>query len=497
MPSASANAPETPSPAWSPNAWRSRPSEQQPTYPDAAEAARVLCDLAALPPLVSSAEVERLRFELAEAAEGRRFLLQAGDCAERFSECTSPRIAAQLKVLLQMGLVLERAAGVPVIRVGRLGGQYAKPRSEAVERRGAVSLPSFAGDLVNRPTFSPEARTPDPALLVEGYARAALTVNFIRALIDGGFGDLNHPEWWSLDGGGESAVIARWNALVDSVRRGVGANASVGEPASAAATVPVFTSREGLLLAFEAAQTRTVPRRSGWWNLATHFPWIGVRTLRRGSAHVEYFRGLENPIGLKVGPQLDPRELVELLGVLDPRRVPGRITLIHRFGAAEIERCLPEAIAAVAASGHPVLWCLDPMHGNGEWVEVPRGGGEPVRVKTRRIERIVEELEAAGETHRRLGVRLGGLHLEATPEPVTECLGGRSGVGEVDLPRDYRSLIDPRLNYLQALEVAFAAAERLFGASAPSDEPGTPGEPLVEVHAGDRNRTCMGFPTGT
>jgi 3-deoxy-7-phosphoheptulonate synthase len=491
--SADPTSPATPA-AWSPDSWRACPTEHQPEYPLPEEAARVVGELASLPPLVSSLEVEQLREELAEAAEGRRFLLQGGDCAERFEGCRAPRIASQLKMLLQAGLVIGRGAGVPVIRVGRLGGQYAKPRTEPFERSGEVELPSFFGDLVNRPAFSAEARTPDPALLLEGYARAALTVNFIRALIDGGFGDLRHPEWWSLDLPASPPMLSRWQDLVAEVRRaGCGGGA---DPPPA----PVFTSREGLLLAFEAAQTREVPRRRGWWNLSTHFPWIGVRTLRRGGGHVEYFRGIANPIALKVGPATPLDDLPALLETLDPERQPGRLTVIHRFGAAEIARRLPAAIAAVERSGRRVLWSLDPMHGNTELVPIgDRRDG--AMVKTRRVERILEEIARAAEIHARCGTPLGGIHLEMAPEPIAECLGGSEGVDVPDLARDYRSPVDPRLNYGQALEVAFAVADALARAgrgtataAGGSDPGGTAESPL---DAGDRNRTCMGCPTGT
>lgn len=469
---------------WAPDSWRDKPAVQMPTYPDPAGLASALAELRQLPPLVTSWEIFSLKKQLAEAQEGKRFLLQGGDCAERFEGCRAPRIAAQLKMLLQAGLVIGRGAGVPVIRVGRLGGQYAKPRTEPTERSGEAVLPSFFGDMVNRPAFSAEARTPDPALLLEGYARAALTVNFIRALIDGGFGDLRHPEWWSLDLPASPPMLSRWQRLVAEVRE-------AGGEAAGPLPAPVFTSREGLLLAFEAAQTREVPRRRGWWNLSTHFPWIGMRTLRRGGGHVEYFRGIANPIALKLGPATPLDELPMLLETLDPARQPGRLTLIHRFGAAEIASRLPAAIAAVERCGRRVLWSLDPMHGNTELAPFGDRPGGPM-VKTRRVERILEEIGRAGEIHARCGVPLGGIHLEMAPEPISECLGGSDPIGVSDLARAYRSPVDPRLNYGQALEVAFAIADTLSsGRRAATAPAATPAD------AGDRNRTCMGCPTGT
>jgi len=444
---------------WSPTSWRERPGLHQPEYPDAAQLASVLAELRELPPLVSSFEVERLRAQLADAAEGRRFLLQGGDCAERFEDCRSPLIAAKLKILLQMGLVLSEAGGRPAILVGRIAGQYAKPRSAAFETIGEMSLPSYRGDLVNAASATPDDRLPDPRRLLKGYARAGLTVNFIRALLDGGFGDPGHPEWWRLDFARDPSKphFREYERLVAQRRHRMALEgASLDERAA------FFTSHEALLLSYEEAQTRQVPHKEGWWNLATHFPWLGARTGDPRGAHVEYLRGVENPIGVKIGPDQDPVALPELLDLLDPRRVPGRITLIHRLGADQVEARLPAIVAAVEQTRRRVLWSVDPLHGNTRLARVPLADGRTVTVKTRRFEEILAEVEASFEVHRRLGSILGGVHFELTGEDVTECLGGASGVGEVDLARAYRSPVDPRLNDEQSLEMALLVS-RMVG----------------------------------
>lgn len=440
--------------AWSPASWRTRRALQQPTYPDPAALERTLAELAQLPPLVTSWEIEALRHQLAEAADGRRFLLQGGDCAERFAECESGIIASRLKILLQMSLVLVHGAKKQVIRVGRFAGQYAKPRSEELETIDGVSLPVFRGDIVNAPGFSAAERTPDPQRLLRGYERAALTLNFVRALIDGGFADLHHPEYWDLDFVQHSPLAADYQRMVEAIGEALRfmetlAGTHVGD----LRRVDFFTSHEALLLPYEQAQTRQVPHRTGWFNLSCHLPWIGLRTLALDSAHVEYFRGLANPIAIKVGPGIDAPTLLALLDVLDPHGEPGRLTLIHRFGARGIARGLPPLVEAVAKSRRKVLWVCDPMHGN---TERTADG-----TKTRRFEHILLELEQAFEVHKRAGTYLGGVHFELTGEDVTECTGGARNLADEDLGRAYRSIVDPRLNYEQALEMAMLVARRL------------------------------------
>ncbi len=439
---------------WSPTSWQSRPALQQPTYPDPAEVAQVVAELSRLPPLVTSWEVESLKSQLAEAARGERFLLQGGDCAESFDECRSEVIADKLKILLQMSLVLIHGGRRPVIRVGRFAGQYAKPRSEDMEVQGGQTLPSYRGDLVNRRGFSPGERLPDPHLLLRGYERAALTLNFIRALIDGGFADLHHPEYWDLDFVRHSPLADEYHRMVETIGEAVRFMETIaGVRAGALRRAEFYTSHEGLHLLYEQAQTRRVPRRPGWYNLASHLPWIGMRTADPGGAHVEYFRGIANPIQIKLGPSMTREWLAELLEVLHPADEPGRLTLIHRFGARRIAGCLPPLVEAVRASGKTVLWCCDPMHGNTRSTE----GG----VKTRRFEDILSELEQAFDLHRELGSILGGVHFELTGENVTECTGGARGLAEADLKHAYKSTVDPRLNYEQALEMAMLLARKM------------------------------------
>jgi 3-deoxy-7-phosphoheptulonate synthase len=441
-------------PGWSPGSWRQRPALQQPVYDDPAALARVWDELRGLPPLVTSWEVFELRRQLAEAAAGQRFVLQAGDCAERFEDCTAPRIVNTLKVLLQMSLVLVVGAQRPVTRIGRFAGQYAKPRSEDTETRDGVSLPSYRGDLVNRPEFTAAARRADPQNLLTGYYRAALTLNFIRTLTRGGFADLHHSEYFDLDWVEHSPLATEYRRLVATITDSLQFMENVlGVRAGEANTIDFFTAHEALHLAWEEAQTRSVPRRPGWFNLSTHFPWVGIRTNQVEGAHVEFLRGVENPIGVKVGGATTPEQLTRLIEILDPGRTPGRLTLIHRFGAGAIESGLPRLIAAAHAAGARPLWICDPMHGN---TQVTATG-----LKTRNFDDVRAEVERAFDVHSACGQTLGGIHVELTGENVTECLGGARGLSVGDLERDYRSEVDPRLNYEQALELGFLVARKM------------------------------------
>ncbi|MBW2271510.1 MAG: 3-deoxy-7-phosphoheptulonate synthase, partial [Deltaproteobacteria bacterium] len=400
---------------WSPSSWQSKAVAQQPVYPDADELERVVDEMSRLPPLVTSWEVEALKKQLGKAARGEMFLLQGGDCAESFDDCDSSAIAAKLKILLQMSLVLVHATRRRVIRVGRIAGQYAKPRSTDTEVRDGVELPSYRGDIVNRSSFTTEDRTPDPKLLLRGYERAGLTLNFIRALADGGFADLHHPEYWDLSFVKHSRLAAEYERIVDSIRESIDFMETVtGVPLNDMRRVDFYTSHEGLALYYEQAQTRQVPRRAGWYDLSTHVPWIGMRTASLEGAHVEFFRGVRNPMAIKVGPSMTPEWLSALLDVLSPDDEPGRLTLIHRFGSEKIAEGLPPLIDAVRNTGKTVLWCADPMHGNTEKTE----GG----FKTRQFDKILSELEQAFEIHRDAGSTLGGVHLELTGEEVTECV---------------------------------------------------------------------------
>jgi 3-deoxy-7-phosphoheptulonate synthase len=445
---------------WSPTSWQTKPALQQPTYPDTARLEEAMHALSCLPPLVTSWEIEKLREQLAKAAQGSMFLLQGGDCAESFADCTSDNITNKLKVLLQMSLVLTHGMQTPVIRVGRFAGQYAKPRSEDMEKRGDTALPSYRGELINSPPFTLADRTPDPERLLRGYERAALTLNFIRGLIDGGFADLHHPEYWDLDWVKHSPHAEEHQKLVAAISHSLLFLETLADrPVSTMSRVDYYTSHEGLHLWYEQAQTRKVPRRTGWYNLSTHFPWIGMRTAQADGAHVEYFRGIANPIGVKVGAATTPEKLLELIQILDPEQTPGRLTLIHRFGHKKIAESLPPLLNAVRDAGRTVLWVCDPMHGN---TESTASG-----FKTRRFDAILSELDQAIDIHKRSGTRLGGVHLELTGENVTECIGGARGLSEEDLQRSYHTQVDPRLNYEQALEVTMLIARKMAAAPFP------------------------------
>ncbi len=442
--------------AWSPSSWRDKRIDQPVSYPDVQKLQTVLNRLSRLPPLVTSWEVESLKSCLADASRGERFLLQGGDCSESFEECEDTIIARKLKILLQMSVILVYGSKRRVTLVGRYAGQYAKPRSALMETRGEVTLPSFRGDMINREKFTVEDRTPDPELLLRGYEYSALTLNFMRSLMHGGFADLHHPEYWELGFVRHSPQAAEYRSIVERLTDAI-------RFMETCATVPAgdlnrsdfFTSHEGLNLWYEQAQTRQVPRRQGWYDLSTHFPWIGDRTRAIDGAHVEYFRGIRNPIGVKVGPSMTPAELLALVETLNPENEPGRLTLIHRFGAAKIAHCLPPLLAAIRTSGKQVLWCCDPMHGNSI---TTRTGG-----KTRRFEDILSELEQAFQLHHECGTILGGAHFELTGEDVTECTGGARGLTEADLATNFKTQVDPRLNHEQAMEMALLIARRMRG----------------------------------
>ncbi len=436
---------------WHPASWQSLSAAQQPSYPDKAALERAVAELSRLPPIVTSWEIDELRTQIAKAQRGEAFVLQGGDCAESFDECTSENIVDKLKILLQMSLVMLYGLKKPVIRVGRMAGQYAKPRSADTETREDQTLPSFRGDLVNRNPFTADDRIPNPQLILRGYERAALTLNFVRSLIDGGFADLHHPEFWDLDWVGHSEMADEYHNIVDSISNSLDFLESIsGRALHQTQRADIYAAHEGLHLSYEQSQTRFLKHRERWYNLTTHFPWIGMRTASIDGAHVEYFRGIANPIGIKVGTSMDAEWLQGLIGVLNPNNEPGRITLIHRFGAKSIEDCLPDLIRAVRETGSPVLWVCDPMHGN---TESTADG-----TKTRRFDNIVAELEAAFRVHSELGSYLGGVHLELTGENVTECTGGARGLTDADLARAYKSTVDPRLNYEQAMEVAMRIA---------------------------------------
>ncbi len=434
---------------WHPTSWQSREATQQAAYPDRDALDDAVARLSRLPPLVTSWEVDNLKQHIASAQRGEAFVLQGGDCAETFDDCTSESIVQKLKILLQMSLVMLYGLKKPVVRVGRMAGQYAKPRSADTETRDGETLPSFRGDLINRSPFTAADRLPDPELILRGYERAALTLNFVRSLVDGGFADLHHPENWDLDWVGHSPMAAEYQRVADAISHSLDFFESIsGRPIHHTRRADIYAGHEGLHLHYEQAQTRL--RRDRWYDLTTHFPWIGMRTANVDGAHVEYFRGVTNPMGVKIGPGMTAEWLQELIGVLNPHNEPGRLTLIHRLGAKQVDEGLPPLIQAARATGSPVLWVCDPMHGN---TESTSGG-----FKTRRFDNIVSELKSAFRIHREMGSYLGGVHLELTGDNVTECTGGARGLADADLKRAYRSQVDPRLNYEQAMEVAMLIA---------------------------------------
>lgn len=432
---------------WRIDSWHNKDALQQATYPDQQALSDALSQLNQLPPLVTSWEVNSLREELADAQQGKRFVLQGGDCSENFDECTSPVITNRLKVLLQMSLVLTHGLEMPMVRIGRFAGQYAKPRSSDTETRDGVSLPSYRGDIVNGPDFTEAARIPDPHRLLRAHSRSALTMNFVRALVDGGFADLHHPEYWNLSWLEHSPLAEEFQRIADDIEQSIRFMETVtGKTAGTLKRTDFYTSHEALHLHYEQALTRQVPRVDGWHNLSTHFPWIGMRTAQLDGAHVEFFRGIRNPMGIKIGPGMSSDWLRGLLDVLNPAREPGRITLIHRMGQKNIREHLPPLIRTVKGTDHPVTWICDPMHGNTE--STAQG------IKTRRFENIQSELEQAFDVHAECGSILGGVHLELTGEDVTECTGGARALSDTDLQRAYKSTVDPRLNYEQAIELA-------------------------------------------
>lgn len=465
---------------WTPTSWRSRPVAHEVSYPDEGAVGRAVEQLRAFPPLVTSWEIERLKSLLAEAEEGKRILLQGGDCAETLADCRPDSITSKLKILLQMSLVLVHGSQRPVIRVGRFAGQYAKPRSNPQEEgpggegEATLRLPSYFGDLINASAFEKGARQPDPGRMVLGYQHAAMTLNFIRSLLDGGFADLHHPEYWNLSFLGAAGLPPERKRAYERMSRELASALkfmeALGERAvDELSRVEFFTSHEGLNLLYESAQTRRVPHRPGWWDLTTHLPWIGERTRQIDGAHVEFFRGIRNPVGVKLGPKSTGADAVALAVTLNPDNEAGKLVFITRFGKGRAGERLPELVGAMARAGRRCLWVSDPMHGNTVSVEGPGG----VTIKTRRFDDILVELGETLDTHQRLGSVLGGVHFELTGEDVTECIGGAEGLTAEGLAHNYASPCDPRLNYQQSLELAFHLAERLNG------EGGTP------THSGD------------
>ncbi|STX41226.1 3-deoxy-7-phosphoheptulonate synthase [Legionella donaldsonii] len=438
---------------WSPMSWQQHSYEQAANYPDQNQLAKVVEQLSNLPPLVTSGEIKNLKQAIAKAGRGEAFILQGGDCAESFNECRSDIISNKLKILLQMSLILLHGMRKPIIRIGRIAGQYAKPRSSDHETIDGVTLPSYRGDLVNSQQFDAPSRVPNPKLMLQGYSCAAMTLNFIRALLDGGFADLHHPQRWDLRFVEHSPQAEEYHAIVRSLSDSLAFIEAIEGSSNNSLfnKVDFFTSHEALHLHYEQALTRHL-HDGLWYNLSTHLPWIGMRTAKLDSAHLEFLRGVQNPIGIKVGPSATKEWLTEVMEIINPNREEGRLLLITRLGAKGIDKLLPPLIETVKATKSPVTWSCDPMHGN---TETTSDG-----IKTRHFDNILSELQQAVKIHREMGSYLGGVHFELTGDNVTECIGGARGLSAEDLKHAYRSLVDPRLNYEQSLEMAIQLSKQ-------------------------------------
>jgi 3-deoxy-7-phosphoheptulonate synthase len=441
---------------WSPDSWRSKPIEQAPSYPDGAALAEVERQLAGFPPLVFAGEARKLKRVLGKVAAGEAFLLQGGDCAESFAEHSADNIRDFFRVFLQMAVVLTFAAACPVVKVGRVAGQFAKPRSSPNEVQDGVELPSYRGDVVNDIAFTPAARVPDPQRQLMAYRQSAATLNLIRAFANGGYANLENAHRWMLGFVKDSPQSGRYQELADRITETLDFMRAIGldpEAHPELRQTDFYTSHEALLLGYEQAMTRVDSTTGDWYSTSGHMIWIGDRTRQPGHAHVEYFRGIKNPIGLKCGPSLKPDELIRLIDVLNPTDEPGRLTLIARFGADKVGDHLPGLLRAVQREGRTVVWSCDPMHGN----TIKAGNN----YKTRPFDRIMHEIRTFFSVHRAEGTRAGGVHLEMTGKDVTECTGGARAITEMDLHDRYHTYCDPRLNAEQAIEVAFLVAELL------------------------------------
>jgi 3-deoxy-7-phosphoheptulonate synthase len=457
--------------AWKPDSWRSKTILQVPEYPDALALADVERNLRNFPPLVFVKEVRDLKQKLAGVAAGKAFLLQGGDCAESFKEHKTDYIRDYFQLFLQMALILTFAGSSQVVKIGRVAGQFAKPRSSPTEKKGGQELPSYRGDIINGPEFTAEDRIPDPRRQLEAYRQSAATLNFLRALLDGGYASLDNVHRWELKFMEGTAVERRYDELADEIKRTVEVNELLGmtaENSLALRTTSFYTSHEALLLSYEQALTRRDEAMGSGDYVATsgHLLWIGDRTRQPDGAHVEYCRGIINPIGMKCGPSLEPDELLRLIEILNPKEEPGKLTLICRFGADKIEQHLPRLLRAVKAEGHNVVWSCDPMHGN----TITAANG----YKTRQFDRILAEVTSFFEVHRAEGTHAGGVHIEMTGQNVTECTGGATKITEADLARQYDTGCDPRLNAAQSLELAFRLAERLQAQKAPAHQARAP-----------------------
>jgi 3-deoxy-7-phosphoheptulonate synthase len=441
---------------WTPESWRAHEARQLPVYPDPAALEAAEAELRNYPPLVFAGEARALKADLAEVAAGKAFLLQGGDCAESFAEFHPNNIRDTFRVILQMAVVLTFASKLPVVKLGRMAGQFAKPRSADMEEQDGVLLPSYRGDNVNDIAFTPESRTPDPARMIKSYSQSAATLNLLRAFAQGGYANLHQVQRWTHDFMGRSPWTKKYTDLADRIGEALDFMAACGinpETVPQLKGTTFYTSHEALLLPYEQALTRQDSLTGDWYDTSAHFLWIGDRTRFEGSAHVEFMRGIGNPVGLKCGPSLEPDALLRMLDTLNPAREPGRITLITRFGYDKIEAGLPRLVRAVTREGHPVVWSCDPMHGN--VVKAANG------YKTRPFERILAEVRGFFAVHRAEGSFGGGIHCEMTGQNVTECTGGAVDVTEQSLGDRYHTHCDPRLNAAQSLELAFLLAEML------------------------------------
>ena len=441
---------------WTPSGWRARPIRQAPIYPDATGLAEVEARISGYPPLVFAGEARRLKAALALAAEGRGFVLQGGDCAESFADFNANSIRDTFRVLLQMAVVLTFGSGLPVVKMGRMAGQYAKPRSSDTETVGGVSLPSYRGDNINGPAFNEAARVPDPARMETGYFQSASAMNLLRAFASGGYADLHEVHRWNLDFAARSPLAARYQDLAARIDETLAFMAACGITSQTAAQIretDFYTSHEALLLPYEQALTRIDSTTGDWYACSAHFLWIGDRTQQIDGAHVEFLRGVRNPIGVKVGPTTTADDLLRLIDVLNPDNEPGRLTLISRMGAERVLRDLPPLLRAVRRAGRQVVWLCDPMHGNTV--------STAVKVKTRSFDAILAEVRDVFDAHAAEGSWAGGVHVEMTGKNVTECVGGAHRLTEADLAGRYETFCDPRLNAEQSLELAFLVAEEL------------------------------------
>jgi 3-deoxy-7-phosphoheptulonate synthase len=445
-------------PAWLPELWREMVAAQQPEWPDEAALDLVLKELATYPPLVFAGEARALAGSLAAVADGRAFLLQAGDCAESFEAFSADTIRDKLRLILQMAVVLTYSSGVPVVKVGRIAGQFAKPRSSPTERVGDLELPSFRGHMVNDIAPTADARVPDPRRLITAYHQASSTLNLLRAFTKGGFADLNRVHAWNQEFVSSSLEGRRYRTIADGIERALRFMAACGidlEAEHQLHQVDFYTSHEALLLGYEEALTRQDSLTGDWYDCSAHLLWIGERTRALDGAHVRFLAGVANPLGCKLGPSASPEEVLELCQRLNPDRLPGRLTLITRMGAALVEERLRPILAAVRDSGHPVVWACDPMHGN----TFTSAGGR----KTRHLDAVLAEIEGFFAAHRAEGTWPGGVHVELTGDDVTECLGGAEEVLDAHLDQRYETMCDPRLNARQSLDLAFRVAELLRG----------------------------------